>query len=53
MGKYATIFQAEVFAILACVNEIQMNARPGKYVSICSDNWAALRALQATETMSD
>jgi len=27
------VFQAEVFAIMACVNEIQMNARPDKYVS--------------------
>jgi hypothetical protein len=37
MGKYATVFQAEVFAILACVYEIQTNAGPDKYVSICSD----------------
>jgi hypothetical protein len=52
MGKYATVFQAEVFAILACVYEIQTNVRPDKYVSICSDNWVAVRAPQATETMS-
>jgi len=25
MGKYATVFQAEVFAVLACVYEIQTN----------------------------
>jgi hypothetical protein len=52
MGKYATVFQADIFAILACVYEIQTNARPEKYVSICSDSQAALRALQATETKS-
>jgi len=51
MGKYVTVFQAEVFAILACVYEIQTNARPDKCVSICSDSQAALRAIQATETM--
>jgi hypothetical protein len=30
LGKNPTIFQAEVYAILACVYEIQINARTGK-----------------------
>ena len=51
MGKYATVFQAEVFAICACLYEIQTNTRPGKCVSTCSDSRAALRALQANKTM--
>ena len=44
------VFQAEVYAILACVYEIQMNARSEKYVSICSDSQVALKALQAAKT---
>jgi len=33
LGIYGTVFQAEIFAILACIDEIQMNARPENYVS--------------------
>ena len=35
LGKHPKIFQTEVYAILACVYEIQINAGTGKYVSIC------------------
>jgi len=37
LGRYTTVFQAEIYAILACVYEIQLQNRPEKYVSICSD----------------
>jgi hypothetical protein len=37
IGKYDTVFQAEIDAILACAYEIQMNVRSEKYASICSD----------------
>ena len=37
LGRYVTVFQAEIYAILACVNEILFQHRPEKYVSICSD----------------
>jgi len=47
LGKYTTVFQAEVYAILACVHEIRTQDRPEKYVGICSDSQAALKALQA------
>jgi hypothetical protein len=52
LGKYVTIFQdkIQVYAILACAYEIQLNYRPEKYVSLCSDSKAALKALQATRT---
>jgi len=30
LGKYTTVFQAKICAILACAHEIEMNARPGK-----------------------
>jgi hypothetical protein len=36
LGKYATVFQAEIYAILACAHEIQSQNRSEKYVSICS-----------------
>jgi hypothetical protein len=38
MGKHATVFLAEIYAILACAYEIQMNVRQEKYVSIPSDS---------------
>jgi hypothetical protein len=47
--KHATFFQAEVYAILICVYETDTQDRPQKYVSICSDSQAALKALQATK----
>jgi ribonuclease HI len=52
LGKYATVFQIEVYAILACVHEIKTQDRPEKYVSICSDSQVALKALQAVKTTS-
>jgi len=36
VGKLATDFQAEVYAILACVHETDTQDRPEKHVSICS-----------------
>jgi ribonuclease HI len=50
LGKYVTVFQAEIDAILACVHEIQNIPRSEKYISICSDSEAALEALQAMKT---
>jgi len=52
LGKYATVFQAEIYAVLACAYEIQTNVTSGKYVSICSDSQVALKALQATKNVS-
>jgi ribonuclease HI len=51
LRKYATVFQAEIYAILACVHEIKTHGKPEKQVSICSDSQAALRALKAIKTM--
>ena len=39
-----------VYAILACVHEIETQDPPEKYVSICSDSQAVLKALWAAET---
>jgi ribonuclease HI len=52
LGRYTTVFQAKIYAILACVYEIQSLDRPEKQVSICSDSQAALKSLQATRTTS-
>jgi hypothetical protein len=50
LGKYAAVFQAEIYAILACAHEIQSQNRSERYASICSDSQAALKALQAVRT---
>jgi len=52
LGKHATVFQAELYAKLACVHETETQDRPEKYVSICYDSQAALKALQAAKTKS-
>jgi ribonuclease HI len=41
-----------VYAILACVHDIEIQDRPQKYVSICSDSQEAQKALQAAKTTS-
>jgi len=51
LGRYATIFQAEIYAILAFVYEIQFQDRPEKNVSTCSDSQVALKVLQTVKTM--
>jgi ribonuclease HI len=52
LGKRATVFQAEVYAILACVHETETRDQLEKYVTICSDSQAVLKALQAAKISS-
>jgi ribonuclease HI len=52
LGRYATVLQAEIYAILACVHEIKSHNRSEKHASICSDSQAALKALQVVRTTS-
>ena len=52
LGKHATVFQVEVYAILPCVHEIETHGRPEKYVSVCSGSQAAVKALQAAKVTS-
>jgi hypothetical protein len=47
LGRYATVFQAEIYAMLACAYEIQSQNRLEKYLSICSNSLAALKASKA------
>ena len=50
LGKHATVFQAQVYAILACAHEVEAQDWPEKYISICSDSQVALQALRAAKT---
>jgi len=50
LGRYATVFQGDICAILVCVYEIKLQNRPEKYVTICCDSQAALKALHAVRT---
>jgi len=52
LGKHTAVFQAEVYAILACVHETETQDRPEKYVSVSSDSQVALKALHAAKAMS-
>jgi hypothetical protein len=52
LGRYTTVFQAEIYAILACVYEIQLHIKSEKYISICSDSQVALKVLRAIRTTS-
>ena len=52
LGKHNTVFQAEVYAILACLHEVRTQDRSEKYVSIRSDSQAALKVLQAARITS-
>jgi ribonuclease HI len=47
LGTFATVFQAEVYAIMACSNYCLRECMTGKTVCICSDSRAALLALSS------
>ncbi|XP_031779746.1 uncharacterized protein LOC116416210 [Nasonia vitripennis] len=52
LGRYATVFQTEIYAILTCAQRnIELGARD-RIITICSDSQAALRALRAHRTTS-
>jgi len=50
LSKYSTIFQAEIYAILACVNSLHTEYEAS--IAICSDSQAALKALNTAKTAS-
>ena len=39
LGKHATVFQTEVYVILACVHETDTQDRPDKYVFALTARW--------------
>jgi ribonuclease HI len=47
LGAYATVFQAEVLAILECVRLCSQIGLLQKSIAICSDSRAALQALES------
>jgi len=52
LGKYTTVFQPAIYAILACAYDLQSLNRPEKYICICYDSQAALKAHQAVKKTS-
>ena len=47
VGKYCTIFQAEIFAILSCAQRGIEQGYKNKHILILSDSQAALKALDS------
>jgi hypothetical protein len=47
LGSHATVFQSEVYAILACSEYCILEGIVNRAISICSDSRAALLALQS------
>ena len=50
LGRYSTIFQAEIYAILACAYSLYNEHEAS--IAICSDSQAALKALHSAKTKS-
>ena len=46
LGEHATVFQAEVVAIMRCAQNLLGSDRVGRRIWICSDSQAALKALE-------
>jgi ribonuclease HI len=53
LGKFATVFQTEVYAILQCAWENLRRAYRNKRILIFSDSQAALRALSGLKVTSE
>jgi ribonuclease HI len=53
LGKFATVFQTEIYAILQCAYENIRRAYRNKQILIFSDSQAALRALDGPEVTSN
>lgn len=52
LGKHATVFQAEIVAISACVNQLLESDISEQDIVICSDSKAALMAVKSQLTKS-
>jgi len=52
LGKLATVFQTEIYAILQCAYENIRRAYKNKQILICSDSQAALKALSGPKVTS-
>ena len=52
LGKYATVFQAEIIAIHHCVKELIRQEFKGKTIAIYSDSQAAIKAVNSMQVNS-
>jgi hypothetical protein len=52
LGKYATVFQTEIYAILKCAYENIRRASRHKRILLFSDSQAALKALNGPKVTS-
>ena len=52
LGRWTSVFQAEVIAINACAQKMLKDGIMGTSIVICSDSQAALKALNKTEIIS-
>ena len=52
MGKFASVFQTEIYAILLCAYQNIRRAYKNKQILIFSDNQAALKALSGLKVIS-
>lgn len=52
LGMHATIFQAEIYGVIACATELLKRDLKGKRIFIVTDSQAALRALASWEVDS-
>ncbi|KAJ8910213.1 hypothetical protein NQ315_014504 [Exocentrus adspersus] len=52
LGKHASVFQAEVFAISACVSKNLKRGYSNQHIQICTDSQAALHALKSPRITS-
>nr|XP_012234565.1 PREDICTED: uncharacterized protein LOC105679231 [Linepithema humile] len=47
LDSYATVFQAEIVAILSCAQTVRSRVEAGGHIRICTDSQAAIKALGA------
>ncbi|KAJ8945002.1 hypothetical protein NQ318_010204 [Aromia moschata] len=52
LGSYASVFQAEIYAILACGMEILKTAPKRRTIQKCTDSQAALMAIESSKVKS-
>ncbi len=52
LGRHATVFQAETYAIMTCAQSCSTNKNQNQLIYICSDSQAALKALASQRVYS-
>ncbi|KAJ8958286.1 hypothetical protein NQ318_017432 [Aromia moschata] len=52
LGSYASVFQEEIYAILACGMEIPKTSPKRRTIQICTDSQASLMAIESSKVKS-